>query len=92
VLFKISSGFMANSIWNFMEIECRKSIKRLLGISVIAEVALLEPFFMPVMTAISESLSHAAVETGIVPLVSRINQNNGYKNKWKISCPPIISS
>jgi hypothetical protein len=41
---------MANSIWNFMEIECPGYIKRLLRISVIAEVVLLEPFFMVAMT------------------------------------------
>jgi hypothetical protein len=75
-----------------METECPISIKRPLRISVIAEVALSEPLFMPVVSAISNSLSRAAVETGIVPAVSRINQKSGCINKWKISCPPIISS
>jgi hypothetical protein len=77
VLFKISSGFTAGSTWNFMEIECHGYMKRPLRISVIVEAALSGPFFMPVMTAIPGSLSHAAAETGIVPPVSSINQRNG---------------
>jgi hypothetical protein len=81
VLFKISSGFMANSIWNFMEIECPGYIKRLLGISVIAEAVLSEPFFMPVMTVTPYSPFPAAVETDIVQPVSRIKRINGYINK-----------
>jgi hypothetical protein len=48
---------------------------------VIAEVALLEPFFMPAMTVTPYSPFPVAAETGIVPPVSKINQNNGCINK-----------
>jgi hypothetical protein len=64
-----------------MEIECPGYIKRLLRISVSAEAALLEPFFMRAMTVTPYSPFPVAVETGIVPPVSRINQNNGSTNK-----------
>jgi hypothetical protein len=74
---------MGRNIWHFTETECQKSIKRHLRISVIAEAVLSEPFFMPVMTAILDSLFHAAAETGIALHVSSINQRSGCINKWK---------
>jgi hypothetical protein len=48
-----------------------------LRISVIAEAALSEPFYTPVMTAIPYSLFHAAAETDIALPVISISQRNG---------------
>ena len=72
---------MAGSIWHFMETECLKSIKKPLRISVIAEAVLSEPFFMPVMTVIQDSLFHAAAETGIAPPASIYHGSVGLKRE-----------
>ena len=86
------TSYMVRNIWHFMETECPKSIKKPFNISVIAEMALSEPFFMPAMTVRTYNLFHAAVETGIVPPVSMIKRINGYTNRSINSCLPITSS
>jgi len=83
---------MGSSIWIFMGTECHNSIKKPFKISLSAAVGLSEPSFMLVMTVKPYNPSPAAVETGIVQHVSKINQINGYKNRWKTYCLPIISS
>ena len=79
--FKRFSKLIVDSTWNFMEIECQKSIKKLFKISVIAEAAPSEPFFMPVITVIPDNLFHAAAETDIALPVITIRQRIGYINR-----------
>ena len=68
---------MENSIWNFMETQCPKSIRRLSGISVIAEAVHSEPFFRSAMNVIPSNLFHAAAGTDTAHPVISIRQRSG---------------
>jgi len=83
---------MGRNIWRFMETECRNSIKKPFKIFQIAEVVLSEQFFVFAKTVKPYRPSPVAVAIGIVPHVSRTKPINGSTDRWKISCPPIISS